>query len=104
MNAWGKRTEVSRRLVKPSMAPGYPSDLDLLDRYASRTGIDVRDITYYVSFNHWKSACIVDGVLARYDGGQKSTEGVDLVGLAYGRDESIEKAVLAAESLGHPRT
>jgi aminoglycoside phosphotransferase (APT) family kinase protein len=103
INSWGKRTEMSRRVTKASMAKGYPTDIDLLERYAKRTGVDLTNIGYYQSFNHWKSACIVDGVLARYHGGQKSTEGVDILGLQYGRDESIYKAIVAAEPLGFVR-
>ena len=103
INGWGKRGEVSRRLVKPSMAPGYPTDDELLERYAERTGMDLRDIDFYVAFNHWKTTCIIDGVLARYHHGQKSVEGVDIVGLEFGRDEALDKAVAAAERFGYRR-
>lgn len=103
INAWGKPGEVSGRGVKPSLSPGYPTDTEMLDRYASRTGIDVSGIGFYVSFNHWKTVCIIDGVLARYYNGQKSTEGVDLVGLAAGRDEALAKSLAAADTLGYRR-
>ena len=103
INGWGKREELSRRVVKPSMLPGYPTDIELLDRYAARTGVDLRDIDFYISFNHWKTACIIDGVLARYYNAQKSTEGVDIQGLEFGRDEALEKSVVAAERIGYRR-
>ena len=103
INGWGKKGEVSRRLVKPAMAPGYPTDIELLDRYAARTGVDLGNIDFYISFNHWKTACIIDGVLARYHQGQKSTEGVDIAGLEFGRDEALEKAITAAGSTGYQR-
>ncbi len=101
INAWGKPGEVSRRGVKPSQAPGYPTDDEMLDRYAKRTGIDLSQVGFYVSFNHWKTVCIIDGVLARYYNGQKSTEGVDIEGLAFGRDEALAKSLEAADALGY---
>ena len=104
MNGWGKRDEASQRGMKPSLAPGYPTDIELLDRYAERTGVDLRDIDFYISFNHWKTACIIDGVLARYYHGQKSTEGVDIAGLELGRDEALENAITAADRFGYKPT
>jgi len=52
-----------------------------------------------VGFNRWKSACIVHGVYARYMAGQKSTEGVDLVGLRASIDRSLELAQQAIARL-----
>jgi aminoglycoside phosphotransferase (APT) family kinase protein len=101
INAWGKPGEVSLRSVKPSLAPGYPTDDEMLARYATRTGVDLSRIGFYISFNHWKTVCIIDGVLARYYNAQKSSDGVDLVALAAGRDESLEKAIAAASSIGY---
>ena len=49
-------------------------------RYSAATGADL-ELAYYRAFNSWKTACIVHGVYARYQAGQKSTEGVDLAGL-----------------------
>ena len=100
INAWGTPGEVSGRGVKPSLAPGYPTAEEMLQRYATRTGVDLSNIGFYVSFNHWKTVCIIDGVLARYYQGQKSSEGVDLVGLAAGREEALAKALAAAEPIG----
>ena len=103
INAWGTRGEVSQRGIKASLAPGYPTGEEMLERYATRTGVDLSNIGFYSSFNHWKTVCIIDGVLARYYQGQKSTEGVDLLGLAAGRDEALAKAIAAAGPLGFSR-
>ncbi len=103
INLWGKRGEQSRRGPKPSLVPGYPTDGELLERYATRTGVDLRDLDFYVAFNYWKSVCIVDGVLARYANGGKSSVGVDMDGLRYGRDESLEKAIDVGSSIGYRR-
>ena len=102
-NAWGKHGEISQRGRRPSQAPGYPTDIELLERYAARTGADLSQIDFYLSFNSWKTVCIIDGVLARYYNGQKSTEGVDIAGLEFGRDESLEKSVAAAQKFGYRR-
>ena len=58
--------------------PGFPTRMQMAERYAERTGRDLSKIDYYFGFNRWKSACIVHGVYARYMKGQKSSEGVDL--------------------------
>jgi aminoglycoside phosphotransferase (APT) family kinase protein len=58
--------------------PGFPTRMQMAERYADRTGRDLSKIDYYFGFNRWKSACIVHGVYARYMQGQKSSEGVDL--------------------------
>jgi aminoglycoside phosphotransferase (APT) family kinase protein len=65
----------------PTVLPGFPSRDDLIERYASRTGADLSDLPYYRSFNAWKTACILHGVYARYQAGQKSTEGIDVPAL-----------------------
>ncbi len=67
--------------VSPTSASGFISRNELLDRYASRSGRDVSQVEFYVAFSHWKSACIVEGVYARYLGGALDTTGVDLEGL-----------------------
>ena len=53
----------------PSLVPGFPRRAEMLERYAARSGRDVSNIDYYVAFSLWKSACIVEGVYARYLGG-----------------------------------
>jgi len=58
--------------------PGFPTRMQMAERYAERTRRDLSKIDYYFGFNRWKSACIVHGVYARYMQGQKSSEGVDL--------------------------
>jgi hypothetical protein len=58
------------------------------------------DIGFYRAFNHWKTACILDGVVARYDAGQKSTEGVDIQALRDRRDRSVTNASNTAATFG----
>ena len=56
----------------------FPTRAELIARYAAITGADLSNLAYYRAFNSWKTACILHGVYARYQAGQKSTEGVDL--------------------------
>lgn len=62
----------------PSLAPGFPSREEIVERYARRSGCDLSKIDYYVAFSQWKSACIIEGVYARYLGGALGKTDVDL--------------------------
>ena len=64
--------------MAPSMAPGFATKVELLERYASASDLDLSQIRFYTAFNHWKSACINEGVYARYVKGQKPATGVDV--------------------------
>jgi len=79
LNSW---TEPSDEILEgsdpPTLVDGFVGRADLIERYEQRTGADLSDLAYYVSFNHWKSACIIHGVYARYMRGQKPADDVDL--------------------------
>lgn len=45
---------------------GFPTAEQVVARYIGGTGYDPTPLPFYVAFNHWKSACIVEGVYARY--------------------------------------
>ena len=53
----------------PTLASGFPTRRDLVERYASRTGRDLSAIDFYVALGYWKLAAILEGVYARYAGG-----------------------------------
>lgn len=94
LNQWSEPTDPpSPRGVRPTAVPGFPTRAQLTRRYAERTGRDLSRLDYYIGFNHWKSACIVHGVYARYMEGKKSTVGVDMVGLK----ATIERSLVAAD-------
>ena len=57
---------------------GFPERSQLAQRYGERTKTDLSKLDYYTGFNRWKTACIVQGLYARYMAGQKSSEGIDL--------------------------
>ena len=82
-----------------TLVPGFPSREELASRYAARTGADLSQLDYYLSFNHWKAACIVHGVYARYRAGQKSTQGIDMDGLRARFIRSLDLAEASAAAL-----
>ena len=87
--------------VAPTMADGFePADV-LLARYSARSGRDVSHISFYIAFNHWKTACIVQGVLSRYlSGALGDTSHIDLVGFANTIENRAEAARLELDKLG----
>ncbi len=100
LNAW---TEAGDEGVygtdPPTALPGFPTRAELATRYAAATGADLSNLAYYRAFNSWKTACIVHGVYARYQAGQKSTEGVDLAGLRSRVFIALDAAAAFAQEL-----
>ncbi len=100
VNAWAESPEeLEGGVLTPTTLPGFCDRQFLVDRYQEHTGADVSNIEYYRAFNHWKTACIVQGVYARYLHGQKSTEGVDVDAFPGRIDRSVRLAAEAAERL-----
>ena len=81
LNAWTEPADVVEGTDPATALPGFASRADLIRYYLERTGADLSDIAFYRSYNWLKTACIVHGVYARYQRGQKSTEGIDLEAL-----------------------
>ena len=52
--------------LSPSMAGGFPDREELVERYARRTGAEVRNVAFYRAFQYWRLAAIVEGVMSRY--------------------------------------
>lgn len=49
----------------PTRTVGYAGRDELCDRYLAATGADPAEVAYYVVFNWWKTACIVEDVYSR---------------------------------------
>ena len=93
LNVWPDPTDAAPPAdTAATSPPGFPTRTQLAQRYAAKTGRDLSKIDFYIGFNRWKSAAIVHGVYARYMAGQKSTEGIDLVGLKASIDRSLTLA------------
>ena len=56
--------------------PGFPTRDELVARYAAASGRDTTDLDYYTAFGHWRLACIIEGVYARYAAGEMGADGV----------------------------
>ncbi len=69
----GEETEVA-----PTSIGGFPSRAEFVEAYAKRTGFEVDNVDYYRSFQYWRLAAIVEGVMARYlkgvMGGEANTD------------------------------
>jgi aminoglycoside phosphotransferase (APT) family kinase protein len=85
--------------TSPSKAPGFPSRAELLAAYAARSDLDCSAMPIYLAFSYWKLACINQGVWARYDAGQKSTEGVDVEAIRESVGRLAERAADALSSV-----
>jgi aminoglycoside phosphotransferase (APT) family kinase protein len=70
--------EIPTNSEAATSAGGFPTRMELAQRYADRTGRDLSMLDYYIGFNHWKTAAIVHGVYARYLEGKKETGDTDL--------------------------
>ena len=60
----------------PTRAGGFPKKAELIERYAARTGFDVRNVDYYRAFNYWRIAVIAEGMKRRYETGALASQGV----------------------------
>jgi aminoglycoside phosphotransferase (APT) family kinase protein len=63
-----------------SVAPGYPSVPDLVDRYANRTGTDVSTLDWYVGLACFKLAVVLEGIHFRFTQGKTVGAGFDQIG------------------------
>jgi aminoglycoside phosphotransferase (APT) family kinase protein len=67
ISSWAEPGEATNGpSAPPTTAPGFPSRGEMAERYHQATGRDLSDLPYYVAFARWRSACIGEGVLARY--------------------------------------
>jgi aminoglycoside phosphotransferase (APT) family kinase protein len=101
LNGWVEPgDELANREDAVTIAPGFSTRAELIDWYADSTNADLADLDYYVSYNHFKSACIIHGVYARYMQGQKSSEGVDLDYYRSRIGACVTLSKMAADQLG----
>src|SRR5688572_4910311 len=77
---WSEPGDEFMPLLAPAtIAPGFPSRDEVKARYAERSGRDLDRIDFFVALGYWKLAIILEGVYARYAGGQygKTDEGFE---------------------------
>jgi aminoglycoside phosphotransferase (APT) family kinase protein len=71
-----------------SAQPGFPTRLELAERYAGRSGADLSDLNWYVGFAYFKFAAIIAGIVARSAAGAMA--GKDTSGYADRIDPCVE--------------
>ncbi len=101
MNNWAQADDPQNEetAVAPTVTPGFPTRAEFIEAYAKRTGHEVENVDYYRSFQYWRLAAIVEGVLARYLKGVMGNE-TD-TGLFKTRiDRLAESALKLVRSLG----
>ncbi|HUP85585.1 MAG TPA: phosphotransferase family protein [Acidimicrobiales bacterium] len=84
-------------LVYYSQPPGFPAAAELVERYREKSGRDTANLDYYTAFGHWRLACIVEGVYARYAAGamgEDGKKGAEMFG-----SQTIHRAELALKIL-----
>jgi aminoglycoside phosphotransferase (APT) family kinase protein len=93
--------EGSGRHNDPTGAGGFGSYADFVARYASRSSRDLSAIDFYVAFQLWRTAIIIEGVYARYLGGAYGGQelGAELAILRDSPVELIEQAQSALARL-----
>ena len=90
---WAEPGEDSTHLRRnvPSLADGFGTRAELVERYAERSGADVSRLDFFVALAYWKLAAISEGVHARYRAGvMGDASGVDV-------DAFAEQAMHLAE-------
>ena len=74
---WTEPGEISALAASPTTAPGFPTRLELAERYADVSGRSIAELDFYVAFAYWKVACILEGVYTRYVAGAMGSDGFD---------------------------
>ncbi len=96
---WPEPGEFSALNQTATTMPGFARRLDLVTRYAERSGRELPGLNFYVAFAYWKLACILEGVYARYVGGAMGDDGHDP---GYYPDSIAWLTGRAAEALDEP--
>lgn len=102
MNNWAEPGEDTARGgdPTPSALPGFPSREEFAAAYAERTGHEVENVDYYRSFQHWRLAAIVEGVLARYLKGVMGDPNADTSGFRISVERMADEALRLVRRLG----
>jgi aminoglycoside phosphotransferase (APT) family kinase protein len=80
---WAEEGDELLPLFEPAtMAPGFPSRAEVVERYGEGSGRDLGEIDFYVALGYWKLAVILEGVFARFIAGQYGQADTEDEGLA----------------------
>ncbi len=101
MNNWAQPDDAdsAERAVSPTAVDGFPSRREFIEAYSKRTGHEVTNVDYYRSFQYWRLAAIVEGVLARYLKGVMGDDKPDTSVFKKRIDRMAESALQLVRSL-----
>jgi aminoglycoside phosphotransferase (APT) family kinase protein len=85
---WSDEAGSGARHNDPTGAGGFGPFADVLARYADQSSRDLSDIDFYLAFQYWRAAIILEGVYARYLAGAMGTDDIG------GEVETIGRAVV----------
>jgi aminoglycoside phosphotransferase (APT) family kinase protein len=86
---WPQAGEERASSMSPvTTLPGFPTRIEVAERYAQRTGTDLSDLNWYVGFAFFKFAAIIAGIVARSAAGAMA--GKDTSGYADRIDPCVE--------------
>jgi aminoglycoside phosphotransferase (APT) family kinase protein len=88
--------EFAALLAAPTTVEGFASRDEVSARYAQQSGRDLSELPFYIAFGYWKLACILEGVYARYVGGNMGRETSGFEGFA---DQVVRLADMADAAL-----
>jgi long-subunit acyl-CoA synthetase (AMP-forming)/aminoglycoside phosphotransferase (APT) family kinase protein len=74
------RTAAAGLGIGVGTAPGYPSGVEITERYARRAGRDVAALPWYLAFAFFKLAVIAEGIHYRFTNGQTVGAGFEHAG------------------------
>ena len=67
---WGDDPRAQGRLADvPTIADGFGSRVEMLERYGRQSNRNISDLPWYVAFQHWRLAAISEGVRVRFAAG-----------------------------------
>jgi aminoglycoside phosphotransferase (APT) family kinase protein len=93
---WGQQGEqppASQSMI--TALPGFPTRVEVAERYAKESGLDLAHLNWYVAFAYFKFAAIVAGIVARSAAGAMA--GKDTTGYADRIDPCVELGRAALE-------
>ena len=95
LNNWAEQGEQTARGgdLAPTAAGGFPTRVEFVAAYSEKTGHEVANIDYYRSFQSWRLAAIVEGVLARYLKGVMGDPDADTSGFRLSVDRLADEAL-----------
>ena len=76
----GRSPQFGRAVTTAPQAEGYPSDRDLIARYASVSERDLSEIGWYVALANYKLAGVMEGIHYRFVQGKTVGAGFDTAG------------------------